>query len=83
MAQPGFPAFSHFGPAGGALFDTVSSFLRGMRDVMTDMYRQPENLLKLCDFIQTRRLSQAQPSNPTMRGNPKRLGMPLISPVQR
>src|SRR4030042_2297076 len=77
MAQLGFPAFSHFGPAGGAPYDTVSSFLRGCYGTMTDMYRQPENLLKLCDMIQTQRLSLAQPADPTTRGNPKRLGMPL------
>jgi hypothetical protein len=77
MAQLGFPAFSHFGPAGGAPYDTVSSFLRGCYGTMTDMYRQPENLLKLCDMIQTQRLSLAKPADPTTRGNPKRLGMPL------
>ncbi len=77
MAQLGYPAFSHFGPAGGAPFDTVSSFMRGMHGAMMDMYRQPENLLKLCDMIQTQRLSLAQPADPTTRGNPKRLGMPL------
>ncbi|UCC17405.1 MAG: hypothetical protein JSU58_02350 [Dehalococcoidales bacterium] len=77
MAQLGFPAFSHFGPAGGAPYDTVSSFLRGCYGTMTDMYRQPDNLLKLCDMIQTQRLSLAKPADPTTRGNPKRLGMPL------
>jgi len=77
MAQLGYPAFSHFGPAGGAPFDTVSSFLRGMYGTMHDMFRQPENLLKLCDMIQTQRLSLARPADPTTRGNPKRLGMPL------
>jgi hypothetical protein len=77
MAQLGYPAFSHFGPAGGAPFDTVSSFLRGMQGSMIDMYRQPDNLIKLCDVIQEKRLATAQPADPTTRGNPKRLGMPL------
>jgi hypothetical protein len=77
MAQLGYPAFSHFGPAGGAPYDTVSSFLRGMYGTMTDMYRQPENLLKLCDVIQEQRLSMAKPAEPTARGHQKRLGMPL------
>ena len=77
MAQLGYPAFSHFGPAGGAPFDTVSSFLRGMQGAMTDMFRQPENLIKLCNVIQDQRLAMAQPADLTARGHQKRLGMPL------
>ena len=44
---------------------------------MLDMYRQPENLLKLCDMILDRRIAQAVPPDPSKRGNPKRVGMPL------
>jgi uroporphyrinogen-III decarboxylase len=77
MESLGYPAFSHFGPAGGAPYDTVSSFLRGMQGAMTDMFRQPEKLLKLCDMIQETRLAEAQPANADGKNIQKRLGMPL------
>ncbi len=79
LAQLGFPAFAHVGTGGvgGAPFDTVSSFLRGMKGSMLDMYRQPDNLLKACDMILERRIANATPADPKKRGNPKRTGMPL------
>jgi hypothetical protein len=79
MAQLGFPSFAHVGGGGvgGAPFDTVSSFLRGMKGSMIDMYRRPEKLLKLCDMIIERRIADALPADPRKRGNPKRVGMPL------
>ena len=79
LARLGFPAFSHLGLSGvgGAPFDTVSSFLRGMQGSMIDMYRQPDKLLKACDMILDMRIAGAVPANPSQRGNPKRVGMPL------
>jgi hypothetical protein len=79
LAQLGYPAFAHVGTGGvgGAPFDTVSSFLRGMKGSMLDMYRQPDNLLKACDMILERRIANAAPADPKKRGNPKRTGMPL------
>jgi len=79
MAQLGFPSFAHVGGGGvgGAPFDTVSSFMRGMKGSMVDMYRRPEKLLKLCDMIIERRIAEAKPADPKKRGNPKRVGMPL------
>jgi len=79
LAQLGFPAFAHIGTGGvgGAPFDTVSSFLRGMQGSMIDMYRQPEKLLQACDMILERRIAGATPADPKKRGNPKRVGMPL------
>jgi hypothetical protein len=79
MAQLGFPSFANVGGGGvgGAPFDTVSSFMRGMKGSMIDMYRRPEKLLKLCDMIIERRIAEAKPANPKQRGNPKRVGMPL------
>jgi len=79
LAQLGFPAFAHVGTGGvgGAPFDTVSSFLRGMKGSMLDMYRQPEKLLRACDMILERRIALARPADPKKRGNPKRTGMPL------
>jgi hypothetical protein len=78
QAELGFPALSNFGGgAGGAPFDTVSSFLRGMKGSMIDMYRRPEKLLQLCDMIMEKRIAQAKPADPKKRGNPKRAAMPL------
>jgi uroporphyrinogen-III decarboxylase len=77
LALLGFPAFSHPGGVGVAPFDTVSSFLRGMKGSMIDMYRRPEKLLRLCDMILEQRIAAATPADPDKRGNPKRVGMPL------
>jgi len=79
LAFLGFPAFAHVGAggAGGAPFDTVSSFLRGMTGSMIDMYRRPEKLLQLCDMILEKRIAGATPADPKKRGNPKRVGVPL------
>ena len=79
MAELGFPAMAHLGSGGigGAPYDVVSSFLRGMKGAMLDMYRRPEKLLQLCDLILERRIAHATPADPKKRGNPKRSGMPL------
>ena len=79
LAVLGFPAFAHVGTGGvgGAPYDTVSSFLRGMKGAMLDMYRRPEKLLQACDMILERRIATARPADPKKRGNPKRTGMPL------
>jgi uroporphyrinogen-III decarboxylase len=48
--------------AGGAPFDAISDFLRGMRGTMLDMYRCPEKLLQACEMmcrISLDRLSKA------------------------
>jgi hypothetical protein len=77
----GYP--SQFGPMGrgmgigGAPFDAVSDFLRGMRGAMLDMYRCPDKLLKACEKIQEWRFSEAAPAVLDDQGNPPRLFMAL------
>ncbi len=79
LAQLGFPPFANFaaGGVGGAPFDTVTSFLRGMKGSMLDMYRQPDKLLRACEAILERRRAQAIPADPAARDYPPRVGMPL------
>jgi hypothetical protein len=77
MALLGFPAFSHSGGVGVAPFDVLSSFYRGMKGSMLDMFRQPENLVRACEAILERRIAMAVPADPKERGNPKRVFMPL------
>jgi hypothetical protein len=80
LAQLGFPAWAPVitGGVGGAPFDTVSSFLRGMKGSMMDMYRQPEKLIQACEMIIERRIAGGIPAaSLTTRGNPKMIGMPL------
>lgn len=79
LADLGFPPLAHLGGGGigGAPFDVVSSFLRGMKGSMLDMYQRPEKLLQVCDMILERRIANATPADPKQRGNPKRSGMPL------
>jgi hypothetical protein len=79
LADLGFPPFSQLGGGGvgGAPFDTVSSFLRGMKGSMLDMYRRPDKLLRACDMILDRRIAHAVPADPSGSGNRKRAGMPL------
>ena len=77
LALLGFPAFSHPGGVGVAPFDVLSSFFRGMKGSMLDMYRQPDNVIKACEAILARRIAMATPADPKARGNPKRVFMPL------
>jgi hypothetical protein len=79
LAQLGFPPFASFipGGVGGAPFDTVTSFLRGMKGSMLDMYRQPDKLLKACEAILERRIAHAIPADRTHRDYPQRIAMPL------
>ena len=77
MSDLGFPPNGHGGGAGGAPFDGISDFYRGMRGAMTDMYRQPENLLKMLDQLSRESVRRAQPANPDAPGNPKRLYIAL------
>jgi hypothetical protein len=79
LAQLGFPPFARFAPggAGGAPFDTVTSFLRGMKGSMLDMYRRPDKLLRACEVILERRITNAIPADRAARDYPPRVGMPL------
>jgi hypothetical protein len=79
LAQLGFPPFASFvrGGVGGAPFDTVTSFLRGMKGSMLDMYRRPDKLLKACEVILERRIAQAIPADPMHRDYPQKIAMPL------
>lgn len=79
LAQLGFPPFARFAPGGvgGAPFDTVTSFLRGMKGSMLDMYRRPEKLIRACEAILDRRIVCAVPADPNARDYPPRVGLPL------
>jgi hypothetical protein len=79
IADLGFPPFAHVGAGGvgGAPFDVVSSFLRGMKGSMVDMFRRPEKLIQLCNTIMDRRVAEAKPAVPGKDGHPRRTGMPL------
>jgi hypothetical protein len=79
LAQLGFPPFARFaaGGVGGAPFDTITSFLRGMKGSMLDMYRRPDKLLRACDLILERRIVYAFPADPAAKDYPPRVGLPL------
>jgi hypothetical protein len=77
MAQLGYPPHGGGGGAGGAPFDSISDYFRGMRGAMIDMYRQPDKLLKACEMLLDIRIKAAQPADPKKRGNPKRLFIAL------
>lgn len=49
-------------------FDIVSHSLRGMKGTMVDMFRRPDELLELCDFILKRALERPAPP-PNEYGN--------------
>jgi hypothetical protein len=75
MAGLGFPTQVQGGSTpGGAPFDTISDYLRGMRGAMLDMYRYPEKLLAACDKILAWRIAQAAPASPKRTGIPERSG---------
>jgi hypothetical protein len=79
LAQLGFPPFARFAPGGvgGAPFDTLTSFLRGMKGSMLDMYRQPDKLLRACELILDRRIANAIPADAKHRDYPQKIAMPL------
>ena len=72
LANLGFPPHGYIGGAGGAPFDMISDFYRGMRGAMTDMYRYPDKLIAACDKLLDWRLKRLVPADPSKRGNPKR-----------
>ncbi len=79
--QLGYP--SQFGALGigrgpgGAPFDVISDFLRGMRGAMLDMYRCPDKLLAVCEKLQEWQFAEATPAVPDAQGRPPRLFMAL------
>jgi len=77
LANLGFPPNAYPGGAGGAPFDAISDFYRGMRGAMTDMYRCPDKLIAACDKLLQERIKTAMPADPKKRGNPKRLFLAL------
>jgi uroporphyrinogen-III decarboxylase len=77
LANLGFPPNGHMGGVGGAPFDAISDFYRGMRGAMTDMYRCPDKLVAACDKLLDDRIKVAKPADPARRGNPKRLFIAL------
>ncbi|MFC1921442.1 uroporphyrinogen decarboxylase family protein [Chloroflexota bacterium] len=62
---------------GGAPFDMISDFLRGMKGTMLDMFQCPDKLLAACDRLFEWRLAKAVPFTPDARGNPRRVFMAL------
>jgi hypothetical protein len=67
----GFPAFTH-GRA-PAPFDVVSDNLRGMAGTMLDMFRRPDELLRLCDMLLAKSIEMGAETLKSKRGNPKRV----------
>lgn len=62
---------------GGAPFDMISDFLRGMKGTMLDMYRCPDKLIAACERLFDWRLARAVPFTPDARGNPPIVFMAL------
>jgi hypothetical protein len=77
MADLGFPLASHAN-FGGAPFDAISDYLRGMRGTMLDMFLCPEKLLAACERITDWRIARSSPAEPGRRGNPKRAGGAIL-----
>jgi hypothetical protein len=72
-----FGTMGRGGGPGGAPFDVVSDFLRGMRGAMIDIYRRPEKLLAACEMIQSWRFAEAGPAVPDANGVKPRIFMAL------
>ena len=79
MAQLGFPS-PPIGQGRGITFtpfDVISDRLRGMRGIMLDIYRRPNQLLEACDRVMEWWLSICVPAEPDPKGRLRRAGMPL------
>ena len=59
IADMGYPEYIH----GAAMppYDVVSHSLRGMEGTVLDMYRQPDKLVELCEFLLEQTLSRPLP----------------------
>jgi hypothetical protein len=77
LAALGYPDLGHGSGAGLVPFDTISSFFRGMKGSMLDMYRQPEKLLQACDVVLKKHVAMAKPADRSQPGSFQRSGMPL------
>jgi hypothetical protein len=62
---------------GGAPFDMISDFLRGMKGAMLDMFQCPDKLLAACDKLFEWKKAGAVPFTLDARGNPRRAFMAL------
>lgn len=71
LASLGFPSAGGVGGAGGAPFEQISHYLRGMRGAMLDMFQRPEKLLAASEMLQSWSLARAAPPNLIRRGNPR------------
>jgi len=67
MVDAGFPCSA--GAITLAPFDVISDALRGMKGTMLDMYRQPQNLLKLIDYLLPNQINGAL-AGTKITGNP-------------
>jgi hypothetical protein len=59
ISDMGFPQYFH----GSAMppYDVISHSLRGMTGTMMDMFRQPEKILEVCEFILKKTLERPAP----------------------
>jgi len=71
LASLGFPPAGGLGGAGGAPFEQISHYLRGMRGAMLDIYQRPDKLLAACEMMQGWNFARATPPNLKKRGNPR------------
>lgn len=62
----GFPPFIH--TAAMPPYDVISHSLRGMEGTMYDMFRQPDKLIEMCEFILKKTLERELPP-PNEQGN--------------
>lgn len=77
LAGLGFPTYSTPRMMGGAAFDMVSDFLRGMRGAMLDMYRIPDKLLEVCEIFCNQTLKMIKVLPPPQEGSITRVFMAL------
>jgi Uroporphyrinogen decarboxylase (URO-D) len=91
LEELGFPPWSHAGAM--APFDTLTNTYRGLRGVMTDIFRQPDKVLAACEMLASWQLQSIAAgaassqgtttsgmvtgANARRRGNPRRMVLPL------
>ncbi|MFC1928947.1 uroporphyrinogen decarboxylase family protein [Chloroflexota bacterium] len=82
LGSLGFPPFlynfgdvANFGGIGDPPVDYIAVRLRGLRGMVTDMFRQPEKVILACERILEWQLARATPADPTQKWNPRRVGV--------
>ncbi len=75
LALLGFPPMVYPGGVGDPPMDYLAARLRGLRGIMTDLFKRPAKVTAACERVLEWQLARAVPADPTERWNPRRVSV--------